>query len=126
MPTGTYDPTTAAGQVRLLISDVDTAIDAALFSDAEIDTFLTLESNVFYAASRALSTVAGNEVMRLKHIRSHGLELDGPAVGRELRMQAAALRDRGDQFEADGDAGFLIAINPDVVGFPHSVDSWRW
>ena len=31
----TYDPTTARGQVRLLVSDTDA--DAEIFSDAEID-----------------------------------------------------------------------------------------
>lgn len=106
----TYDPTTDLGTVRLLISDVDET--SAIFTDAEITRFLTLEGDDTYrAAAAALLTVAGNETLRLKYIRSKGLELDGPAVGRELRQQARELREQAS--ERDGADAFLIASNGD-------------
>lgn len=116
-----YDPTTDAGTVRLLINDIVTDGDAAtetqVFTDAEITRFLTLEGQDTYrAAAMALSTIAGNETLRMKYIRSRGLELDGPAVGRELRMQARDLRDQA--AERDDEGTFMIASNVDGYDWP--------
>lgn len=95
-----YDLTTDAGKVRLLISDVDE--DNHVFDDAEIDVFLDLTGDVvLLAAALALETVAANEVLILKYVRSRGLDLDGPSVGRELRQQAKQWRD---QAAADAEA----------------------
>ncbi len=50
----TYDPTTSRGRVRLLLADTDTAnANLQIFSDAEIDAFLSIESNEVYAAAAA-------------------------------------------------------------------------
>ena len=50
----TYDPTTDRGKVRLLLGDTDTATVAhQIFSDAEIDAFLSIESSEVYAAAAA-------------------------------------------------------------------------
>ena len=50
----TYDPTTDRGKVRLLLGDTDTATAAnQIFSDAEIDAFLSIESGEVYAAAAA-------------------------------------------------------------------------
>ncbi len=59
----TYSPGTSRGRVRLLISDTDTA-DATkqIFTDAEIDAFLSLGSNeVFKAASFACRSIAADK-----------------------------------------------------------------
>lgn len=93
--TATYDPTTDAGKVRLLISDTNTA--DALFTDDEIAAFLALDSNVYMAAALGLRTIAGNEVQVLKVIRLLDLTTDGAAVARELRMQADGLEARARQ-----------------------------
>lgn len=97
-----YDPTTPAGQVRLLISDVSD--EAPLFEDDEIAAFLILEGdNVKLAAARALDTIAGNEVQVAKVIKTLDLTTDGAKVGAELRLQAASLR-----ADADSDDDFAI------------------
>ncbi len=50
----TYDPTTSRGRVRLLLADTDTAnANLQIFSDAEIDAFLSLEGGEVYAAAAA-------------------------------------------------------------------------
>jgi predicted homoserine dehydrogenase-like protein len=104
-----YDPSTDAGKVRLLISDVDDA--SPVFTDDEIAAFLTIHGDVMLAAALALETVAANETLLLKYIRSRGLELDGTAVGRELRQQARQWRDTAGT--ADGDVTFMVAAQPD-------------
>lgn len=118
----TYDPTTNAGRVRLLIGDtsVDDA-DAQLFSDAEIDAFLSLGGGrVRLAAAQALEAIAANQVMVLKVITSHDLSTDGASVARELRQQAASLRKQDEDgigTEADDDGLFgIVEYGVDVFG----------
>lgn len=58
----TYDPTTNRGKVRLRIGDTNTS-DATLqiFTDAEIDAFLTMKSsNVAAAAASACRAIAAD------------------------------------------------------------------
>lgn len=109
-----YDPTTAVGTVRLLISDVDES--AELFTDVEITRFLTISGDdQFRAAALALDTIAANEALVAKRIETHGLTLDGPAVAKELRAQATSLREQALVDDDEGD--FLIATNPDGYDF---------
>lgn len=84
------DPTTDIGMVRVLATDVDVA--APLFTDAQIEAFLTLEGSVKAAAALALETIAVSEVLISKKIKTLDLSTDGPAVAKELRERAAALR----------------------------------
>ena len=52
--TFTYSPTTSRGRVRLLLGDTNTAeSNKQIFTDAEIDAFLSIESNEVYAAAAA-------------------------------------------------------------------------
>jgi len=86
----TYDVTTDRGKVRLLCTD--TLESNAIFQDAEIDAFLTLNTSVRLAAAAALEVIAANEVLVLKKIINLDLETDGPAVAKELRELAKQLR----------------------------------
>lgn len=87
----TYDPTTDRGRVRLMATDIDST--NAIFQDAEIDTFLALEGDsVKLAAAQALETIASNEALVQKKTRMLDIATDGPAVAKELRERAAALR----------------------------------
>jgi hypothetical protein len=100
--TFTYDPTTPRGQVRLLCTDVDSANQ--IFSDAEIDAFLTLEANdVRYGAAQALDTIASQQALVLKVIRLLDLQTDGAKVAAELRARAVGLRE-----QSDADASFDV------------------
>lgn len=88
-----YDVETDMGKVRLLIGDTVQA--TALFQDAEITAFLGLNGDdVRLAAAQGLETIAANQVMVLKVISLQGLSTDGASVARELRQQAASLREQ--------------------------------
>lgn len=100
-PTITTDPSTPTGMIRLLISDVDVA--SPVFSDVEIGGFYRFEaSNVRLAAAQALETMASNEAMVSKVIRTLDLQVDGTKVAAELRARAATLRATAADYLPDG------------------------
>lgn len=120
MPEIDYD--SPAGQVRLLIADVDP--DRPVLTDQQVQAFLAYHGvkpadmapsawSVKRAAASALATIATSEVMIGKVIRTQDLQTDGAKVAAELRAQAAALRAQADADEdkaADEDSdGILIS-----------------
>lgn len=95
----TFDDSTDAGRVRLLITDVDSA--NAIFQDSSIDAFLDMEGgSIRRAAAMALETIARNEVLILKVIKILDLTTDGAKVGAELRASAKSLRESDDEQSA--------------------------
>lgn len=109
----TVDPTTSIGLVRLLVSDTNEA--GPVFTDAEVSAFLALEaSNVRLAAAQALDTIASNEVMVSKVIRTQDLQTDGSKVAAELRARATALREQAANTNPDGSpfVGDIIDFDP--------------
>lgn len=120
-----YDPTTDAGRVRLLITDTSDDEDVRLFADDEIDTFLLLEgSNVFRAAALALETVAVNEALVLKVIRTLDVQTDGAKVAESLLKRAALLRTRALDDIEDAADDFAVAEFADPV-FGRRERFWR-
>lgn len=82
-----------AGQVRLLIADVDE--NNQLLPDNVIAGYLTMNGqDVRLAAADALDAIATSETLVSKKIRTQDLATDGPAVAAELRAQARRLRDQ--------------------------------
>lgn len=116
----TYDLDTDAGKVRLLLSDVDEP--TAVFTDAEIDAFLELESgSVKRAAAQAIDANATNEALASKVLRTQDLTTDGARVADAMRKHAASLRaqaDRQDTLDeaADDEAGFFHYSGSDCAG----------
>jgi hypothetical protein len=98
----TYNPTDDTGKVRLLITDRDSSNQT--FSDEEIAVFLELGGSVFRGAAQALETIAANEVLVQKRIKTLSLQTDGPACAEALRKLAESLRARDDE----SDAGFDV------------------
>lgn len=122
----TYDTSTPAGQVRLLIFDTNAA--SYVFEDAEIAVFLTLESSsVKRAAALALETMASNEAFVLKVIRLLDLQTDGARTADALMKRAAALRSQAaaDDTAEDGGA-FDIAewVVDDFSGRERLMKRW--
>lgn len=110
----TLDSATDIGMVRLLCTDQNES--APLFTDPQIQAFLTLEGgDVRLAAAQALDTIASSEALVSKKIRTQDLQTDGPAVAKELRERATSLRDQA--------AGALDdAFAFDIV--PYDPNSW--
>jgi hypothetical protein len=113
----TYELSAAAGRVRLLVPDNDSA--NYVFDDNEIDAFLALEGDVRRAAALALETIASNEALTLKVIRLLDVQTDGRAVSDALLKRAAALRKQAD--DADMAAGGAF----DVAEMVFDDFSWR-
>lgn len=96
------DYTSNVGRVRLLINDTD---ESPVFSDAEIGVFLALESDdVKKAAAQALDTIADDELLTSKVIRSQDLSTNGAALAEQLRKRATELR-----HQSAGSAGSSLA-----------------
>lgn len=116
-----YNPSNAAGMVRLLLNDVSSPW---IFSDAEIDAFLALEGDsVKRAAAQAIDTNASNEALASKVLRSQDLSTDGAKVADALRKHAASLRAQADE----DDGGYFGVV--DMVGGPcrpPELTVWPW
>jgi hypothetical protein len=110
---------TAIGQVRLLVPDVeqldnlDNASTAAeyLFSDTQIQALLSLYSdNVKRAAAQAKLILATSEALINKVIRTTDYTTDGAKLGAELRAQAKALQDEANADDlVDSYETFIVA-----------------
>jgi len=106
-PSPTLDPSTQVGRVRLLIPDRDR--DNLIFSDDDIAALLAIEGDVLKrAVALALETIASDEVMVSKVIKSQDLSTDGAKVSAELRARARDLRRQADDEEEDAAGGFDI------------------
>lgn len=110
----TVDPTTNLGLVRLLISDVN--VGNPVFTDAKITAFLTLEGmNVRRAAAQALDTIASNEAMVSKVIRTFDVQVDGAKLSAELRARAKSLREQDAVTGENGEQFGLDVVNFDPI-----------
>ncbi len=95
----TYNLTTEAGKVRLLITDTDST--NPIFEDREIDVFLSFTASdgtndINLASAVALETIAASEALVQKKIKLLDLTTDGPAVATSLRAAAKILREQSE------------------------------
>lgn len=105
------DTETPLGELRVLINDTKQLDGEYLFSDSELGVYLKLHENVWLAAAFAMFTIASNEALVLKKIRTEDLQTDGAALANSLYQHAAALRAEGTKratAEADLDGGVEI------------------
>ncbi|RHA38735.1 hypothetical protein [Cellulomonas rhizosphaerae] len=122
---------TAAGQVRLLISDLDET--RQILTDDHIAGYLGrwgLEPTdgvanrgaISRAAADALDAIATSEALVSKVIRTQaGTSTDGAKVADALRKQAATLRAQADTDEGGSDGAFdVIEFSP----YPGSHGGW--
>lgn len=106
----TYDLNTDIGKVRWRIGDK--YVDNVIFDDEEIEVALLFEeNNVKRAAAQCLETIAADQVLVLKVIKTLQLTTDGAKVAAELRANAKLLRDQAEIDAAlpEDDATFDIA-----------------
>lgn len=108
---------TDMARVRLLINDTD-VVDP-VFSDNEINAFLVLEGgSVKLAAAQALDTIADDEALTSKVVRSQDVATNGASVAEQLRQRAKALREQG-----RGEAGGALSPRG---SFPCAPDDRPW
>jgi hypothetical protein len=111
------DYSTAIGQVRLLIPDTEQLGDTPsyLFSDPQIQAFLTLYSNnVKRAAAQAKLVLATSEALINKVIKTYDFQTDGAKLGAELRAQAAELRAEAEKDELDDSSDTFLVVGQTV------------
>lgn len=115
------DYTTAVGQVRLLIPDTEqlgdtanpTAAAAYIFSDSQVQAFLSLYSNnIKRAAAQAKLVLATSEALINKVIRTYDFQTDGAKLGAELRAQAQALQAEADRDDLEESSDTFIVTAP--------------
>jgi hypothetical protein len=115
------DYSTAIGQVRLLIPDVeqlgnpaDASVDSEyLFNDSQIQAFVTMYgSSIKRAAAQAKLVLATSEALINKVISTYDLKTDGAKLGAELREQAKQLREEAIEDEQeDANDTFTVVGN---------------
>lgn len=103
----TYVLATDNGKVRLLIPDATSGAGNYFLEDEEIAVLLAMEgNNVKRTAALALEIMASDETYVQKMIKLMDLTTNGPAVAKELRARAAALRKQADDEDAATTAEF--------------------
>lgn len=129
----------AAGQVRLLIADVDET--RLVLTDDMIEGYLarygvepagpvTPRAPITRAAADALDAIATSEALVGKVMRTaDGISTDGAKVADALRRQAAALRAQADQEDAtddvnDGSAFEVAEFHPHSSSGPELASGW--
>lgn len=102
-----FDVTTPVGKVRLLVADTGGEDGQTfLFSDLEIEAFLSLESqDIYCAAATALRSIAGNEVQVQKVTTALELETDGS-------KGAKALLELAKTYDEKSDEGYSFEVVP--------------
>jgi hypothetical protein len=114
---------TAIGQVRLLIPDVeqldnlaDPSIAAAyIFNDAQIQAFLSInKNNVKRSAAQAKLALATSEALINKVIKSYDFSTDGAKLGAELRAQAEQLQKDADRDELYDSYDVFTIVTPSI------------
>lgn len=114
--------TTAVGQVRLLINDVDET--AVVFPDDQIEAFLTLEGgSVKRAAAQAIDAQATNEALAAKVLKDHVKETDGAKLADAMRKHADSLRQQATEDADSLGAGYFEVVDTTSAG-PELADWW--
>ncbi len=105
MTVAPYDPTTAVGQVRLLVFDTDIA--NATFSDEEITALLGLNaSDIRLSSAQAVDIIAANEAYTQKVLKTLDVQTNGAKTANALFDYAKELRRQA--YEGSGDmVGFF-------------------
>jgi hypothetical protein len=111
----TYDLSNTIGKVRLRIPDRVQA--EAMFQDDEIQEFLEGAGGVIVlAVADVLDTIATDQALVLKYIKTNNLETDGSKVSKSLTDRANALRARHDKLqpttEDEADGTFDVLCGP--------------
>lgn len=115
--------------LRLLIPDTDPSNQ--IFSDDDLDLFLTLAGGgVFLAAALALETIATDEALIYKIVSTDDLNVNGvTGAAQVLLVRAKTLRTDQDRADANANAtdAFNLVFRDDPIPvYPEGVVRWYW
>lgn len=121
-------------QIRLLLSDVDPDVGKRVFTDTDLDDFLTLSRGtgtplVMRAAALAIETNADNEALASKVLNDGRLSTDGAKLSAALLARAKVLRataDRDEADDADEDDDVYFALVPTIPGSAGRPELTSW
>lgn len=111
------DFTTDVGKFRLLVNDLYSVPlvpavagqqDYTLFSDAEIEGYLALETSVYRAAGLAFMGLAATAAREAESIRDFDLQVDRRDKSSKLMEQAKWFYDEAERLDGEGEEGFTI------------------
>lgn len=89
--TATYVPGSTIGNIRLYCTD--TNLTSPIFTDEELNQFLSLEGDIRLAAAAALERMASSQTLLAK-VRAVGdISLDGVSLAKQLMANAQNLRE---------------------------------
>ena len=120
----TYPPdyASAVGQIRILIGDTEQyeeyGVDgeaAYMFSDSQIQALIALNRDrLKLTAAQLIDSIATNEALVSKKIRTEDLQTDGASVANALRLHAQSLRaeQKADDEEDSMEDSFHIVDMP--------------
>lgn len=117
-------------QMRVLIPDNEEVFDGDyLFTDDELDTYLTISSgNVLRAAAWAMIALGNSEAMISKVIRTQDLSTNGAVLADSYRRNAQVLLDRADAEDKKADSFYM-----DIVDYQEGwsaarpeLTEWNW
>lgn len=127
---------TDVGLVRGLIPDTTTVDNTAdtdyVFSDNQIEAFLAFNAgNVRLTAAMFVETIATDEALLYRYLRTDDLTVDGTKGAEVLLRRARALRDEADALAAaDAVDAFQIVYPNESTFIPEATPAmgraWTW
>jgi hypothetical protein len=118
------------GKVRVLLGDTDPANvvnnvgEYLFFSDAELESIITMYNSPQMAAARCLDTIAGSRALMLGAWSSDDLTVRGDAIAKELRELAKQLR--SEALNAESSEAFEIVPYPAPAVTPEYAEPLWW
>lgn len=117
--------------VRLQIADWPEDEADLLFSDGQIQAFLSMRrDNVLRASASALMAIATNEALLYKYLRTDDLTVDGVKGATEIRLQARELERQADAEDALDNEFFEVSYprfgckQPEYIEYSVPHGSW--
>ncbi len=115
-------------QVRVLVPDTEAVFDGqTLFTDDEIDTYLTIgNGNILRAAAYAILAVASSEAIISKVIKTQDLSTSGAQVADALRLTAKELLARADKEDDLAGEFYLNFVDYGYGTTRPELTEWNW
>lgn len=114
------NPATPTGQLRYIINDVE---EPYVFTDAHLSAVISIyRDNLQIAAADLLESIAVDEALLYKYVRTDDLSVDGTKAANILMERAKRLREQADLDAIEED--FIVVSRPSTFVTPETVTRW--